>query len=71
MGHSVIPEPSDEQRPQERVVDDDEAFMEPKPVVLSGQEAVDFAEMVLSRPPKPSPAFKKIAKLYRKMVVSE
>ena len=52
MGESIIPAENCEKQqhgkpPQSR---------EHEPVILTGKEAVDFAEMVLSRPPKRSEA---------------
>ncbi len=76
MGHSVIPEPNSPQRCcRKKAKDcraaDDEAFMEAKPIVLTGQAAVDFAEMVLSPAPEMAPALRRAAERHRKMVISE
>ena len=70
MGQSIIPTENCEKRPVDWA-EDDGLFMEPKPIVLTGQEAIDFAEMVLSRPPKMSPALRRAAERHRKMVISE
>lgn len=68
MGQSIIPAENCEKRPVDRT-DDEEGFM--APIVLNGQEAIDFADMVLTRKPKRSEAVAKAFERYRKTVVSE
>lgn len=51
--------------------DDDATFMESKPVVLTGQAAADFADIVLSPAPEISPALRRAAERYRQTVISE
>ena len=70
MGQSIIPTENCEKRPAEWA-DDDGLFVEPKPIVLTGQEAIDFADMVLTRKPRRSEVLAKAFERYRKTVISE
>jgi hypothetical protein len=62
-------------RTQERTTHLEECtddLIEAKPIILSGQDAIDFAEMVLANdPPEPTPALKRAFELHRKLIVSE
>ncbi len=70
MGNSITPTENREQRTVDWT-DDDDLLAEPKPIVLTGQEANDFAEMVLTRKPRRSEALAKAFERYRKTVISE
>ena len=70
MGQSIIPAENCEHRPVDWA-DDDSLFAEPKPVVLTGKAAAEFADMVLSPPPKPAPALVRAFERHRKTVISE
>ena len=69
MGQSIIPNENTGNRPVDWA--DDDLFAEPKPIVLTGKAADEFAEMILSPPPKPSPALIRAFERHRKSVISE
>ena len=70
MGQSIIPAEHCE-RPTIRREDNEDTVNEPEGIVLEGQEADDFADMVLSRPPKRSEALTRAFDRRRRMIVSE
>jgi hypothetical protein len=70
MGESIIPTENSEKRPVDWA-DDDDMSIEFKPIVLTGQDAIDFADMLLSQPPAPSPALKRALERRHKMVITE
>ena len=69
MGQSIIPTENTDKRPADW--DDDDLLMEPKPIVLTGKEANDFVDMVLSRTPKRCAALARAFARHRRTVISE
>ena len=55
----------------EQSSDDSEQVIGPASITLTGQAAIDFAEMVLSPAPEPTPVLLRAAELHKKTVISE
>jgi hypothetical protein len=49
--------------------EDTVVFIEPKPIVLSGESADEMVHMVLSPAPNMSPVLKRAAELYRETFI--